>query len=98
MADKPKLTAQDAAKIAVLARLDLPQEQLERFAGQFNDILGHMETLGELNTSDVEPMYSPAEYETVFREDKAEKNVTREEVLSQAPEDDGRFFIVPKIV
>ncbi len=95
---KTKLTAEDAARIARLARLDPPQDKLELFAQQFNDILGHMETLGEVDTSGVEPLYSPVSHGTVFREDVVEKRVSRDQVLDNAPEADGQFFIVPKIV
>lgn len=93
-----KLSTEDAATIARLARLDLPRETLERFAGQFNDILNYMELLGQADTSGVKPLYSPVEHSTVFREDEVKQNVTREQILENAPESDGRFFIVPKIV
>lgn len=93
-----KLSADDAAKIAKLARLDLDQDKLERFAGQFSDILQYMDKLAEVDTTGVEPMYSPSEHATVFREDVAVKTRERDQVLANAPEDDGSFFIVPKIV
>jgi len=93
-----KISPDEVAKVAALARLDLPQEKLELFAGQVGDILAYMEKLGELNTDDVEPMYSPVEHTTVLRKDEPKKEYTREEVLANAPEQDGQFFIVPRIV
>jgi aspartyl-tRNA(Asn)/glutamyl-tRNA(Gln) amidotransferase subunit C len=93
-----KITPDEVAKIAKLSRLDLPKEKLELFAGQLGDILGYMEKLGELDTDNVEPMYSPVQHTTVLRKDELKKDYTREEVLSNAPEQDGKFFIVPKIV
>ncbi len=93
-----KITAKDAAAIAKLARLDLPRETLERFARQFNDVLGYMELLGRADTEGVEPLYSPMAHGTVFREDQARKEHPRDRILANAPEDDGQFFIVPKIV
>lgn len=92
------LNADDAAAIAKLARLDLDQNKLALFATQFNDILGYVEKLGEVDAEDVEPLYSPSEHPTVFREDKAVQRRKRDEVLANAPEADGSFFIVPKIV
>ncbi len=92
------LTADDAAAIAKLARLDLDQDKLTLFAGQFNEILGYVEKLGEVDADDVEPLYSPSQHATVFREDKAENRRQRQDVLANAPEADGSFFIVPKIV
>jgi aspartyl-tRNA(Asn)/glutamyl-tRNA(Gln) amidotransferase subunit C len=93
------LSADDAARIAALARLDLSRDKLELFAGQFNDILGYMDKLNQVDTQGVEPMYSPADHATVFREDTARGDAgpAREDVLANAPESDGRFFLVPKI-
>ncbi len=93
-----KITTDDAAAIAKLARLDLSRETLQRFAGQFNEILDYMELLGQADTQGVPPLYSPAEHETVFRDDNVRSEFTREQILENAPESDGQFFIVPKIV
>ena len=76
-----------AARIATLARLRLDEDKLERFAGQMHDILNYMETLAAVDTH-----VSPT------RPDEAARTCTRDEVLQNAPESDGRFFIVPKIV
>lgn len=93
-----KISVRDAAAIARLARLDLPPETLERFAAQCNDVLDYMELLERVDTSGVEPLYSPVRHGTVFREDEVRKEYPRELLLANAPEDDGSFFIVPKIV
>ena len=91
-------TKDEAAKVAALARLSLDDDKLELFASQFQDILGYMDTLNELDTAGVDPLYSPARKETAYREDKARQIRSREEILANAPEQDGQFFIVPKIV
>jgi len=93
-----KISPEEVAKVAMLSRLDLPQEKLELFAGQLGDILDYMDKLGELDTDNVEPMYSPVTHTTVLRKDEMKKDYSREEVLSNAPEQDGQFFIVPRIV
>lgn len=93
-----KISPEQVAKIAMLSRLDLPQEKLELFAGQLGDILDYMDKLGELDTDNVEPMYSPVSHTTVLRKDEARKEYSRDEILSNAPEQDGQFFIVPRIV
>ena len=93
-----KITQERVAEIAKLARLELDDKKLSLFAGQFEDILSYMDTLGELDTSDVEPLYSPVQHSTVYREDQAAKTAQRDDVLSNAPESDGKFFVVPKIV
>ena len=93
-----KISPEEVAKVATLSRLDLPQDKLELFAGQLGDILDYMDKLGELDTGEVEPMYSPVSHTTVLRKDEVRKDYAREDVLSNAPEQDGQFFIVPRIV
>ena len=92
------ISTDEVAKVAVLARLNLGPEKIGQFAGQFNDILGYMEKLNELDTSGVEPLYSPVTHETVFRDDEVRQEYGREEILGNAPETDGKYFIVPRIV
>ena len=93
-----KISPEEVAKVAKLSRLDISQGKLELFAGQLGDILDYMDKLGELDTDAVEPMYSPVTHATVLRDDEAVKEHSREDVLSNAPERDEQFFIVPRIV
>jgi aspartyl-tRNA(Asn)/glutamyl-tRNA(Gln) amidotransferase subunit C len=93
-----KISPEEVAKVASLSRLDLSEDKLELFAGQLGDILDYMDKLGELDTSEVEPLYSPVKHTTVLRRDEARKDYKREEILANAPEQDGQFFIVPRIV
>ena len=92
------ISVDEVAKVAGLARLNLEPEKVEQFAAQFNDILGYMQKLNELDTSGVEPLYSPVTHETVFRNDEVRMEYSREELLGNAPETDGSYFIVPRIV
>ena len=89
---------EEVAKVARLAKLRLDDARLERFAGQMDDILAYMETLGALDTTGIEPLYSPVGHETPMRRDVVTKNCSREQILANAPATDGQFFIVPKIV
>ncbi|EPR41459.1 Aspartyl/glutamyl-tRNA(Asn/Gln) amidotransferase subunit C [Desulfovibrio sp. X2] len=93
-----KITAEDVARIAHLARLELTPEKAALFAPQLGQVLEYMDKLGQVPTEDVEPMYTPVEHVTVLRPDEVRREFTREEILANAPEDDGQFFIVPKIV
>jgi len=93
-----KISPEEVAKVASLSRLDLTEDKLELFAGQLGDILDYMDKLGELDTAEVEPLYSPVKHTTVLRRDVARKDYKREEILANAPEQDGQFFIVPRIV
>lgn len=93
-----KIKPEEVAKVARLARLDLAEDKIELFAGQLDDILTYMDKLNELDTSSVEPLYSPVEHTTVLRADEVRKDYSRDEVLANAPETDGQYFIVPRIV
>jgi len=92
------LTQSDMLHLARLSRLAPDEATLARLAPQCDKILQYMDVLAEVNTDGVEPLYSPAEHIIAPRQDVAEKRRTRDEVLSNAPETDGRFFVVPRIV
>lgn len=93
-----KLSQEKVKKIASLARLEVAERDLERFVRQFHDILSYMDKLNELSTTGVEPLYSPVEHDTPFREDLVGQGFDRDEILANAPDDDGRYFIVPKVL
>lgn len=93
-----KISPQEVAKVAKLARLELTEEKIAQYSAQLDDILGYMDKLAELDTASVEPMYTPVDHTTVLREDEVKKLVPREDILKNAPETDGAFFIVPRIV
>lgn len=92
------ISTDEVITVAGLARLNLVPEKQEQFAAQFNDILGYMQKLNELDTTGVEPLYSPVTHETVFRDDVVQEEYSREELLGNAPATDGTYFIVPRIV
>ena len=92
------ISVDEVAKVAGLSRLNPAPEKMEQFAAQFNEILGYMQKLNELDTSGVEPLYSPVTHETVFRDDEVRMEYSREELLGNAPETDGSYFIVPRII
>ena len=92
------ITKETVAHMAALARLDIDDSTQERFTRQFTDILSYMEVLDGVNTEGVEPLYSPVRHSDASREDAADNRRTREQVLGNAPEQDGQYFIVPRIV
>ncbi len=93
-----KINPDDMARIANLARIELSPEKLALFAGQLGDVLTYMDALNAVDTADVRPMYSPVSHHTVTRPDTVVKELARADILAGAPEDDGAFFIVPRIV
>jgi len=84
-------------RIARLARLNLTEEEIGVFQRQLGDILRFVEQLSELDTSGVEAYIHRAEA-TPMREDKAGSSLSQEEALMNAPESEGGFFVVPRIV
>jgi aspartyl-tRNA(Asn)/glutamyl-tRNA(Gln) amidotransferase subunit C len=93
-----KISPEKAMGIAALARLEISQEQAVTLAAQMDDILGYMDKLNELDTSSVEPMYTPVDHVSVLRPDETRKDFPREDILRNAPENNGEYFVVPRIV
>jgi len=92
------LSASELDHLCRLARLAPDAATRDHFATQCSDILAYMDKLAEVDTSGVEPLYSPVSHREAFREDIAIRRRTRQEILANAPESDGSFFIVPRIV
>ncbi|BAS56013.1 aspartyl/glutamyl-tRNA(Asn/Gln) amidotransferase subunit C [Leptolyngbya boryana NIES-2135] len=85
-------------KVAHLARLELTPEEEGKFTTQLNDILDYFEQLSELDVSDVSPTTRAIDVSNVVRVDRLQPYTDRETILEGAPDRDGDFFKVPKIV
>jgi aspartyl-tRNA(Asn)/glutamyl-tRNA(Gln) amidotransferase subunit C len=100
MADQ--VTVEVVGRVAELANLELTQEESEGMVRDLNSILGYIEQLNELDTSKVEPLSQVTELmqagERRLRDDSLVPSVDRATVMSQAPETDGAFFKVPKVI
>jgi aspartyl-tRNA(Asn)/glutamyl-tRNA(Gln) amidotransferase subunit C len=93
-----RISRDDVAHVARLARLELTDDELELFTGQLADVLDHANDVAALDTSGVAPTAHPLPLSNVFREDVPGPCLDRDEVLAQAPEaEDGRFR-VPRIL
>lgn len=88
----------DVAHMATLSRLHVSPDEQALFARQFGDILAYMDVLAEVDTTGIEPLYSPVQHEGTLREDEARHLRSREAVLANAPHGDGEYFVVPRIV
>ncbi len=90
-----RLTRQDVAKVADLARLVLSDEEIDRYTEQLGAVLEHAEDVASLQIDDVPPTAHPLELVNVLREDVvAAERIDRADVLSQAPSvEDGRFKV-----
>lgn len=83
---------EEVRHVAQLARVDLDDEEVERFAGQFAEILEHFEALDEVPEVDPDP-----ELANVMRPDEVEKGLTQEEALRNAPETEDGYFKGPTV-
>jgi aspartyl-tRNA(Asn)/glutamyl-tRNA(Gln) amidotransferase subunit C len=84
--------------IAKLARIAIPDEQIERLAPELNNILGWVEQLGEVNTDGVEPLTAVIDQKLRLRDDVVDDGNIRDAVLANAPEAQHGFFAVPKVI
>ena len=91
------ITIKDVEHVAKLARLELTDEEKEKFTHQLSDVLRHVEKMNEVDTEGVEPMNHPIDFSNVMREDVKIYENTREELMQNAPDVEGDFFKVPKI-
>lgn len=85
-------------KVALLARLELTPEQEEQFTSQLSSILDYFEQLSELDVSDVEPTARAIDVNNVTRPDALQPFADRLAILDIAPDQEGDFFKVPKIL
>ena len=93
-----KISLEDTRHVAKLARLALDESKLQKFTSQLENILKYVDKISQLDTRGVEPMAHALPLHNVLREDVVEPSLTNEQALQNAPETDGPFFKVPKII
>jgi len=93
-----KITADDVRKVAKLSRLNLPEETIATYTDQLERILDYVDQLQAVDTEGVPPTTRAVEVVNVTREDAVVSTDVREELLDQAPQREGDFFRVPKIL
>ena len=86
------------AKIARLARLNVPQDRLQPVAGELNGILDWIAELNEVQTVNVEPLASVTGHALPMRNDTVTDGDCVDTVLANVPEGASGFFVVPKVV
>ena len=82
--------------VGILAKLELSDEEKEQAKKDMGRMLDYIDKLGELDTSDVEPMSHVFPVQNVFREDVVTNGDEREQLLSNAPQEKDGMFVVPK--
>lgn len=94
----PQIEPTEVARLAGLARIQLTDDEIQRFAGEFDAIIDAVASVSEVATADVPATSHPIPLTNVFREDVVADTLTQDEALSGAPEaEDGRFR-VPQIL
>jgi aspartyl-tRNA(Asn)/glutamyl-tRNA(Gln) amidotransferase subunit C len=93
-----KIDEAQVRKVAKLSRLELTDAEVEEFTGQLSAILEYVEKMNELDTEGVEPLAHCLAISNVLREDRVRESLGTEAALANAPQRDGEFFKVPKIL
>jgi len=93
------ITTDDVRHLAQLSNLQISDDEVENLRGDLENILGYIELLGELDTTGVAPTYQVTGLENVWRDDEVQtSSVTRERLLSLAPEQADNSVKVPKVL
>ncbi len=93
-----KVDKKEVEYVAILARIELSEEEKELYAGQMSTILGFFDRLKEVDTTDVPPTSHVIDLVNAYRADQVRPGPGVEAVLENAPERSDRFFRVPKIL
>ncbi len=86
------------SKLEKLSRLELPETQKDKLAGDLSAILDMVEKLSELDTEGVKPLTYISDAVFIGREDQVKNQVDRDKALANAPDQDGKHFKLPKVI
>ena len=92
-----KLRAEDVIHISELCRIKLSEDEIDLFTTQFNDILAFFSELDDIDTSDIPPMFHVIDLMNIFREDKVEPSLSREDIFKNIPKKEGKFIRAPRM-
>lgn len=93
-----KLSKKDVEYVAKLARLELTEEEKEKYTIQLAKILEYVSKLNQLDTENIEPTSHVLPLQNVFREDEIKPSLSQEEILTNAPEKEDGYFKVKKVL
>lgn len=94
-----KIDKDTVDKIAHLARLEyITNESKEEIIKDMNNMLGFIDKLNELDTSNIEPLIYMSDETNILREDDVKQEITHAEALKNAPQKDSDYFKVPKVI
>ena len=93
-----KISREAVEHVALLARLELSDQEIETYTEQLNSILEYAAVLEKLDTSEIQPTAHAVPLHNVLREDEVRESMPQAKVLQNAPDAEDGFFRVPKIV
>ena len=93
-----KISKEEVIYVADLARLEVDDQLVDKFAEQLGTILEYMETLESVDTKGVRPTSHAISMTNAFREDEEAQIFNRDSALANAPDKEDGNFIVPKVV
>ena len=93
-----KITFDDVRKVSILARLELPEDQIATYTQQLEKIISYVAQLEKIDTTDVPPTARAVEVTNVTRNDEVISSEIRDDLINLAPNREGDFFRVPKIL
>jgi len=93
-----KLSRKEVLHIALLARLGLNESEADRLSEQLSNILENFEVLQQLDTSNVPPTAQSIALQNVVRDDEVAPSLPQQQVLSNAPRQDGEYFKVKAVL
>ena len=93
------ITKEEIKKIASLAKIDISDDELEEYSTQTSKILEYISTLNEVDTSEIDEFSNQLfNNKQSLREDVSKKSLDRDKVVGLAPDSDGVYFKVPKVI
>ena len=93
-----KVTREDVENVALLSRLSISENEMEKNINELSDFLEYVDRLQQVDTENVTPTAHVLPIQNVFREDVVKPSLNRNLALSNAPEQEEGYFRVPKIL
>lgn len=93
-----RLSSDEIKKIALLARLDIAEEDIPFFQEQLSGVLSYVDLLGEIDTSNVEPTAQVTGLLDVLRSDEPQATLDHDDALANAPASEGTYFRVKQVI
>ena len=98
MTDKSNITKTEIEHLAKLARLNIPNEEAEKYAQQLDKIVDYVSKLNEVDLKDIDPLYHVLDQDISGREDIIAKSLNISKLLKNAPNSKNNLFKVPPVI